>query len=487
MKKAIIVAVTAVAVMIVLAGTYLGIGISYMDRFFEDTTINGIDVSGMTVQEAEAAIADTVENYEIILKGRNGSQETIGAEQIGYRFVSNGEVQTFLDSQNILQWLPNRLSGGTQYTMTASTTYDETLLRQAMLGLDCFDENLVTAPADAELTKLEDGTYQITPEVMGNTLQEEKVYEVLQEAVQTGAREVDLEAEDCYRKPSVYSDDEGLNQQMTVLNRYAAMTVTYTMGGDVTEVLDSATISSWMTLDENNQPVFDRDAIQAYVAGLAQKYDTIGTWEPFTTSLGQTVYVEARTYGWQLNQEQEAEELYQVLLAGESTERWPVYYESAGTRGVNDIGDTYVEIDYTNQRMWYYKDGELVVDTPVVTGCVANGTESPEGIFCVVSKSEDEILKGEGYSTPVDYWMPFFEGVGIHDADSWRGSSYGGTIYLYSGSHGCINTPTANAAIIYQEMEIGTPVICYKSDGSGTYSSLDGGTVSDSQDVVIVQ
>ena len=106
MKKAIIVAVTAVAVMIVLAGTYLGIGISYMDRFFEDTTINGIDVSGMTVQEAEAAIADTVENYEIILKGRNGSQETIGAEQIGYRFVSNGEVQTFLDSQNILQWLP---------------------------------------------------------------------------------------------------------------------------------------------------------------------------------------------------------------------------------------------------------------------------------------------------------------------------------------------------------------------------------------------
>ena len=63
---------------------------------------------------------------------------------------------------------------------------------------------------------------------------------------------------------------------------------------------------------------------------------------------------------------------------------------------MNDIGDTYVEIDYTTQRMWYYKDGSLVVDTPVVTGCVANGTESPEGIFCVVDKSEDEILKGEG-------------------------------------------------------------------------------------------
>ena len=310
------------------------------------------------------------------------------------------------------------------------------------------------------------------PEIMGNTLQVEKVFELLKDAARTGEREVDLEAEGCYQNPSIYGDDEELNEKAAALNRYASMTVTYQMGGDVTEVLDSGTITGWLSADENDNPVFDRGAIRAYVAGLAEKYDTIGTWEPFTTSLGQTVYVEARTYGWQLNQEQEAEELYQVLMAGESTERWPVYYEGAAARGVNDIGDTYVEIDYTTQRMWYYKDGSLVVDTPVVTGCVANGTESPEGIFCVVDKSEDEILKGEGYSTPVDYWMPFYEGVGIHDADSWRGNSYGGSIYLYGGSHGCINTPTANAAIMYQEMEIGTPVICYKSDGTGTHSSL---------------
>ena len=84
----------------------------------------------------------------------------------------------------------------------------------------------------------------------------------------------------------------------------------------MTEVLDSGTITGWLSADENDNPVFDRGAIRAYVAGLAEKYDTIGTWEPFTTSLGQTVYVEARTYGWQLNQEQEAEELYQVLMAG---------------------------------------------------------------------------------------------------------------------------------------------------------------------------
>ena len=123
------------------------------------------------------------------------------------------------------------------------------------------------------------------PEIMGNTLQEEKVFELLKDAARTGEREVDLEAEGCYQNPSIYGDDEELNEKAAALNRYASMTVTYQMGGDVTEVLDSGTITGWLSADENDNPVFDRGAIRAYVAGLAEKYDTIGTWEPFTTSL----------------------------------------------------------------------------------------------------------------------------------------------------------------------------------------------------------
>lgn len=46
--------------------------------------------------------------------------------------------------------------------------------------------------------------------------------------------------------------------------------------------------------------------------------------------------------------------------------------------GGDDIGDTYVEIDYTNQRMWFYKDGELLVDTPVVTGNTSKKNGSPD-------------------------------------------------------------------------------------------------------------
>ena len=178
-----------------------------------------------------------------------------------------------------------------------------------------------------------------------------------------------------------------------------------------------------------------------------------------------------------------------LLLAGDSAERSPVWLEGAWTRGDNDIGDTYVEIDYTNQRMWYYKDGVLLVETPVVTGNVSADTASPEGVFCLVGKEEDAVLVGEDYKTPVEYWMPFYGGVGIHDADSWR-TSYGGDIYLWSGSHGCINTPTAQAAIIFQNIEVGTPIVCYSSGINYGYSQVSGGggTVSDnsSTDIVII-
>lgn len=482
-KNMLIALISFTIVFIALSGTYLGMGFYYVDHFMENTIINGMDVSDKTVEQVEEQIASQVEDYEITLIKKDGKQEKITGEQINYHFVSGGEIRGFLEEQNILLWLSRYLGETKEYTVTAATAYDEALLEQTMKKLNCFDVNQVTKPKDAALVQLENGTWRINGEREGNQLKADRVLEVLKEAIGSGERTVNLAEKDCYEKPSVYSDDAKLNARAEVLNRYAAMKVTYTMGGGVTKVLDSQTINSWMTLDENNQPVFDRQQVQAWVAQLAAEYDTIGTWEPFRTSLGETVYVEARTYGWQLNQEQETEELYQLLLAGESTERWPAYYESAFTRGENDIGDTYVEIDYTNQRMWFYKDAQLMVDTPVVTGSVANHTESPEGIFCLVGKSEDEILKGEDYETPVEYWMPFYGGVGIHDADSWRGNSYGGTIYQYGGSHGCINTPTANAKKIYEMIEVGTPIICYKAGVStGTPAT---GSDSGTADIVI--
>ena len=351
--------------------------------------------------------------------------------------------------------------------MAVETSYDESFLKMAMDKLECFQEANITDPEDAYIK--ENGTsYELVPEVEGNRLNKDKVLTLLSEAASQGLKSVDLEAGDCYEKPSITSKDENLVARYNTLVKYSKMTVTYAFG-DSREVLDASTIKSWMTVADNGDVTFSDERISDYVAGLAEKYDTYEKDVPFTTALGETITVNSCDYGWELDQVSEVEKLKEFLLKGESVVREPLWLKMGVARTSNGIGDTYVEIDYTNQRMWFYKDGQLLVDTLVVTGNTSKDMGSPVGIFALYYKETNAILKGEDYKTPVDFWMPFYGGVGIHDA-KWRGA-FGGNLYQSSGSHGCINTPWANAKTIYENIDAGTPIVCYNAGtnlGQGT-------------------
>lgn len=59
--------------------------------------------------------------------------------------------------------------------------------------------------------------------------------------------------------------------------------------------------------------------------------------------------------------------------------------------------------------------------------------------------------------------MPIgWDGEGFHDAP-WRGGAFGGGIYFSNGSHGCLNLPPHVAQVIFDNVEIHTPVIVYES------------------------
>lgn len=125
-----------------------------------------------------------------------------------------------------------------------------------------------------------------------------------------------------------------------------------------------------------------------------------------------------------------------------------------------DVGNTYIEIDISEQHLWFVKKGEVIVSTPVVTGN-NNSMDTPKGIFSIRGKSRNVSLVGAGYVSFVEYWMPFIgSSYGIHDA-SWR-SSFGGQIYKGNGSHGCVNTPYDAVKKIYNNVSVGTPVVIHK-------------------------
>ena len=108
--------------------------------------------------------------------------------------------------------------------------------------------------------------------------------------------------------------------------------------------------------------------------------------------------------------------------------------------------------------MTYYKDGEVLVHTDVVTGR-KGGYDTPTGYYQVQTHSPNAWLTGPDYRVFVKYWVGFYLAYGIHDA-SWR-TEFGGEKYIYDGSHGCVNTPEAAMKIIYDDITIGTPVVLY--------------------------
>ena len=136
-----------------------------------------------------------------------------------------------------------------------------------------------------------------------------------------------------------------------------------------------------------------------------------------------------------------------------------MYSQTAKSRDVNDIGNSYVEIDLTKQHVWVYNDGEMVAESDCVSGNMSLNYGTPAGVYQITYKERNATLIGQGYNSKVSYWMPFNGNIGMHDA-TWR-NSFGGTIYKSNGSHGCINLPLNNAKVIFENISAGIPVILY--------------------------
>ena len=122
--------------------------------------------------------------------------------------------------------------------------------------------------------------------------------------------------------------------------------------------------------------------------------------------------------------------------------------------------DNYIMVSIDKQKLWYYKNGKLKLTSSVVTG-MKNSWDTITGTFRIRGKARNTYLVGADYRSFVNYWMLVDYGsqIGLHDA-TWR-SSFGGSIYKYNGSHGCVNLPYGVARTIYNSASVGTLVLIY--------------------------
>ncbi len=455
-KKKVLIGVSML--FIILLSVYLGMGSFFMRHFYYHTTINDKEVGGWTITEVEAMLQNEAKSYRVILKEREDKLEVVLGDEIGYTYRLGDQVTKLKKKQKAFGWI-TKVWKEKDLKVSLEPTYDEALFKARFNELECLLPSNNRAPKDTRLI-YKDGTYVLQEGDKGSQIIEEALYKELQKAFMEQESVINLEAKNCYKEAKYTIEDKELIAKRDALNEYVDTQITYDFG-DRIQVLDGKEIHNWVEIDEKNEVILDEIAIKDYVKQLAMTYDTLYSTRQFKTSVGSTVMVVGGDYGWRIDQEKESQALIALLKQGkQKVSKEPEYEREAWNRYPNDIGDTYVEINLTRQYLWLYKNGKLITEGNIVTGTGTNSHATPEGTYGIDFKQADAVLRGPGYAAPVSFWMPFNGGIGIHDA-TWR-ADFGGSIYVYNGSHGCINTPYELAKTIFSEAQIGMPVICYK-------------------------
>ena len=421
-------------------------------------SLGGIDLTGMTLEQAAQALNEAAAAYKLALTVNN-TKLTVSAEEMGLA----------LDQEALAKYLEAAQNG---------TELPEKLFTYNSANLRSFISNQMnTAPKNATVS-YNSSKKQFTASGDANGTEVDAAAAESAAAAAIGMLEPSVQVKADVKKiaPEYTADSEKVKSAVNTANGYLKTSLSYTYspegGASTTVALSAADLASFVSVSESMGVSISKSKIESYVSKMSDKHSGADYKGSFVTTGGSTIGTTVTYYGQRLNKSAMADDIYKCVTEGVSGTRTAPY----SAKSSKPYGGNYVEVNLSSQKLWLYKNGELIVSTNLVSGSVAEGHRTPTGVYSIYSKQTDRYLTGADYRSFVHYWMPFLGGYGLHDA-SWRGS-FGGDIYLYDGSHGCVNLPSSAAKKIYNNVSVGTKVILYggKSEVPDLEQKLTGTT-----------
>ncbi len=431
---------------------FLG-AVFFNNRVMPNTYINELSLSMIKYEQVENYLKDNILSREIEIV-----DEVIGSNKIAYSDVglvidSEKLIDDIKSNETLYRW-PFEIAAKSVFETANYISLDEQILKNKLIELGLFDEQTRKAPHQTML-KLNDETYEyeVVEKVEGTIIDQEKMISNISEAILNFDQSFNTQQsyvvyDDITEK--VISDAQKLNDQ---INRNVSMKI-----GDESIDVPRSIIAQSISVDEAGNILVDEtnNTLYQYLYDQSLQFDSSEVGFGYKSdSLS-----DMRPAYEQIVNELQTGETSDIIGIAEYSESEEEFLPSVKTDE-----RTYIEISIGKQIMWVFKDNEVLVQTPVRTGNVAAGLETPKGEYTVIDKETDKVLNGPSvgfdYMIPVNYWMRLtYDGIGIHDLDgfyeesAWdlRGS------YTTNGSHGCINTPGSAMEIIYQEIPVGTPV-----------------------------
>jgi hypothetical protein len=443
-KKILVGIGSAVVVVAVVSAGF----VFFNNHYLPTTTVEGLDVKigMMNVANATTKVTKVNQSNTITLKG-NGNTQVI---KVADRYqVSTTEMSSQLKKRSV--------------TLTENPDY----LAAVQTSLSSLTFKNETPSTDATI-KLSGKTFKVVAAKTGTTVDKDKLTKKILADVKANKSDLTYQLSDFYVEPTVKSDNADLLAKVKKLNKNGEKLIKLTFADQSAE-LTPEQISTLITSSGD----VDQAALTDIINGFDTKYGTLNQPVIFTDVHGQKrQYTNNGAYGWGIDT---AKSVALVTTALENDQKeQTIDLPIVGNKDQQStISGTYVEVDLDNQEMHFFKDGQQIVDTSVITGRFNKGTATVPGFHTILYAAKDQTLKGADldgttYAVPVKYWMPLeskggvVTQIGIHDAD--YKAEYFGNKEAYKttlGSNGCVNTPGDQVVKIFENAYAGLPVIIY--------------------------
>ena len=417
--------------------------------FQENTILLGMDMSGLTKEEAWNKLEEAASGYTLNVTV-DGNEATVSAKDMGLS-CSREDFMAAADA----------MEAGTEADLSRIIRFQDTKLRMAL------GRSLNWSAQDAALVYDEAaGQYVLQPHMDGLSTDHNALASALKETIRTLTPQQTVTGFSEILSPTYTTEDANVRKALEQVNKMAVVELSYVFGAEssapIIQTVSPDLIRSFIVLGEDGfSPDVDMEAVAAYAEELGAAYSTQPRLGSFLASDGEVLDMVLPYEACTVDTALLTQDMRMCVAYGISSERPAPYVGNANPD--MPYGGTYVEVDLTSQHLWYYKDGKCLVDTDLVSGCVDLNMQTPVGNFYIYSRSRGIYLEGPGYKSWVNYWMPFTGGYGMHDA-LWR-DEFGGDIYLTDGSHGCVNLPLEAAKTLFNNSTWGTRVVLHGGEG----------------------
>ncbi|MBT2737398.1 L,D-transpeptidase family protein [Bacillus sp. ISL-7] len=450
-------------IIIIIALIFGAISYYQANHFNANIKINGVNVNGLTADEALNKLNTAVLKNVVFV----GQQQIFDGQdtKMGFTDKDLAGVEKILNSQRT--YFPSSKAKEFSLMPSQPDQYrSQEMKKQVEEKLLSMNKSL-TAPKDAKAS-LEQGKVVVSKSNDGQQLDFASLLKDYEKQEYTS----EIRLNPVYIQP-IKEDSPIVKNEQKRLEELLLQTVDYKVQDKVFSLKGSELIKNASVIKDLKVTI-DPSDINEKIAEINSSQSTLDKDFTFKTHSGAVKTVKGKGYGWALDVEKETTQIKKAFEKGEKLiaatniigHGWSGEGYGYETTSNNGIGDTYAEVSIAQQRIWIYKNGKLVVTSNVVTGKHSTGNDTSKGVWYILYKRTPSILTGRelggkpGYSVKVDYWAPFTnDGQGFHDA-GFR-SNWSSNAYLNAGSHGCVNTPPDVMKTVYNNLSTYEPVVIY--------------------------